>query len=138
MEKIAHKVSNKSLQSKCSHESSDDDLFEVRDQEADSTSFPASPSASPLPAGLEDGHGPDTQLLRGRSPSIDDSAIPVESSQRGTAAPRGSSQGKHKTANGSLVDVDHESAHSRESKVKLMSPGFEDVDLSDSGKKTSS
>ncbi|KAI0864334.1 hypothetical protein F4860DRAFT_511192 [Xylaria cubensis] len=52
-DKIMHKISNRSLQSKCSHESSDDELLEVQKGNAPSTSSPATPSASPSPAILE-------------------------------------------------------------------------------------
>ncbi|KAI8952540.1 hypothetical protein F4801DRAFT_577302 [Xylaria longipes] len=52
-EKIMHKISNRSIRSKCSHESSDDELLEVQKGSAHSASSPATPSASPPPAVLE-------------------------------------------------------------------------------------
>ncbi|KAI1284180.1 hypothetical protein F5Y07DRAFT_394112 [Xylaria sp. FL0933] len=55
-EKIAHKVSNRSLRSKCSHESSDDELMEAHEKDGRSASSPASPPASPPPTKLEDGY----------------------------------------------------------------------------------
>lgn len=182
-EKIAHKVSKRSIQSKCSHESSDDELLEARDRDADSASSPVSPSVSPPPAGLEHGYaqsrrgltpelgdamgqdssgggnglsvdgdyvrrsrsynytpqsyksvGSDTQPVRGQSSSIDNLAIPMESSRRGIAARTGSSQGKHKVADDGLTDG--ETARTGESQVTNQE--FEDVDLSGSGKKTAS
>ncbi|KAK5629152.1 hypothetical protein RRF57_004867 [Xylaria bambusicola] len=63
VERIARKVSNKSLDSKCSHESSDDELLEARDKDARSTSAPASPSPSLRPVGSETGHTPSQRGL---------------------------------------------------------------------------
>ncbi|KAI0471261.1 hypothetical protein F4859DRAFT_515482 [Xylaria cf. heliscus] len=52
-EKIMHKISNRSLRSKCSHESSDDELFEAHKGDAHSASIHPTPRASPSPAILE-------------------------------------------------------------------------------------
>ncbi|KAI0526690.1 hypothetical protein F5B22DRAFT_171887 [Xylaria bambusicola] len=57
--KIARKVSNKSLDSKCSHESSDDELLDAQDKDARSVS----PSPSPRPVGSEIGHTPSQRGL---------------------------------------------------------------------------
>ncbi|KAI1737019.1 hypothetical protein F4680DRAFT_237280 [Xylaria scruposa] len=52
-EKIMHKISNRSIRSKCSHESSDEELLEVQKGNTPSISSPVTPSASPSPAVLE-------------------------------------------------------------------------------------
>ncbi|GAW19824.1 hypothetical protein ANO14919_093150 [Xylariales sp. No.14919] len=80
--------------------------------------------------------GLDTQPVR--SQGNDDFPIPVGSSRQGIDTPPSSRLGKHRAANDSLTDIDHvESDHSREGKVRPTDTGFEDVDLSGSGKKSS-
>lgn len=62
-EKIARKVSNRSLDSKCSHESSDDDLLEAHDKDGRPASTPASSPASPPPSGIELSYAPSQRGL---------------------------------------------------------------------------
>lgn len=52
-EKVMHKVSKRSLQSKCSHESSEDELLGAPKGESHSASLLVSPSISPSPDVLE-------------------------------------------------------------------------------------
>ncbi|KAJ2998937.1 hypothetical protein NUW58_g168 [Xylaria curta] len=159
---IMHKISNRSLPSKCSHESSDDDLLENQKEETRSASSPASPSASPAPAVLEsrytrsqreptpergdtagrDFAGFEAQPVRGQSSSINKSTVipdGVSQKEPSSQIAKDSNLKKHEVPGGGLTHVGHaESAHSHESKVKATDPEFEDVNLGDVEKTTSS
>ncbi|KAI0549901.1 hypothetical protein F4679DRAFT_230819 [Xylaria curta] len=86
-EKIMHKISNRSIRSKCSHESSDEELLEFQKGNAPSTSSPVTPSASPSPGVLERRYAqsqraltPDREKATGRNLSGDVSPAGGESS----------------------------------------------------------
>ncbi|KAI1750849.1 hypothetical protein F4782DRAFT_548415 [Xylaria castorea] len=91
-EKIMHKISNRSIRSKCSHDSSDDELLEVDKGNSPSTSSPATPSASPSPAVLERRYAQSQ-----RAPTPDRGKATGRNLLRGDASPGGGGpDGEHR------------------------------------------
>ncbi|KAI0446971.1 hypothetical protein F4803DRAFT_426044 [Xylaria telfairii] len=120
-EKFMHKISNRSLQSKCSHESSDEELLEVHEGDAQSASSHFTPSASPSPAILE---GRYTQSQR--APTPDRGKATGRDLLRGIFSPGEGSNGEHRSRSPNYIPQAQDSVSPETQPVRAPSSRVDD------------
>ncbi|KAI0454358.1 hypothetical protein F5B21DRAFT_504460 [Xylaria acuta] len=123
-EKIMHKISNRSIRSKCSHESSDDELLEVHKEDAHSASSQATPSASPSPAVLERRYAQSQ-----RAPTPDRGRATGRNLLRGDVSPSGGgSNGEYRRSRSPNYTPQSQSSVSPETQpMRAHSPSVDDL-----------